>query len=542
MINLIKIRNLVLIEDAHIIFEGGLNVLTGETGAGKSAILHALSMIRGDKIDATILRKGAEKGSVEALFSIDRLPHIAHLLDESGIDPLDSDSKTHTEILLKREISSNGRSRAFINNQMAQASLLEKMGELLFEIIGQHANQSLRTPEQHRVLLDTYGDLLPLHHQYRESWTEKNRLANELQTLVSKESERIRAIQICEVEMEEIEDAKLQEEEDETLFQEYSLLCSAEERASKLDELLQLLQGERNAILTQLRRCEQLSKELYTMDPELAEIESTFKNTFIELQEASYTLRNYRHHIDINPERTTKIDQRLTTINKLKRKYGTTIAEIQIYYDQQKTKALVLKNADQRISEVKTLLKEEEKSLKLLAAQLSKARKESALSLEKSLTEQLQLLNMPKSLFKVELTPQEPGPHGSEKVEFFMAPNAGEKCMPIRECASGGELSRVLLALKVLLAGKALIPTIIFDEIDSNIGGATAVVIGQKLKEIGTSHQVLCITHFAQVAKLGEHHIQIRKEEKEGRTFTRVESLDLKGRKKEIERMLGNVC
>lgn len=536
MLNLIKIHNLVLIEEAQISFDSGLNVLTGETGAGKSAILHALSMIRGDKIDSSILRKGAEKGSVEALFSIEQCPHISHLLDESGIDPMDA------EILLKREIHANGRSRAFINNQIAQASLLEKIGEMLFEIIGQHANQSLRTPEQHRQLLDIYGEITPLYKQYRESWVEKSRLSNELETLVSKEAERIRATEICEIEIEEIEEAKLREEEDETLFQEYSLLCSAEERATKLDELLASLQGEKGAILPKLHRCEQLSNELSGMDSELEELNTTFRNAFIELEEASYTLRNYRNHIDINPDRTAKIDQRLALINKLKRKYGATISEIHAYRDQQKEKALLFKNADQRIAEITEMLKNEEKSLRKLADQLSAARKTAAEALEKALTEQLQLLNMPKALFKVEMTPQEPGPQGKEKIEFFMAPNAGEKCMPIKECASGGELSRVLLAMKVLLAGKALIPTIIFDEIDSNIGGATAVVIGQKLKEIGSSHQVLCITHFAQVAKLGEHHLQIRKEEKEGRTFTLVERLDLKGRKREIERMLGNVC
>lgn len=539
MINQIKIRNLVLIEEAHIAFEHGLNVLTGETGAGKSAILHALSLIRGEKVDISILRKGAEKGSVEALFSIGQCPQVAHLLEESGIDPLDSDT---SEVLLKREILANGRSRAFINNQIAQATLLERVGELLFEIIGQHANQSLRTPDQHRQLLDLYGENTPLYLEYRESWSEKSKLQQELESLVSKEAERIRAIEICEMEIEEIEEAKLQEEEDEALFQEYTLLCSAEERASKLDEVLSTLQGERGSILPQLHRCEQLSKELSEMDADLGEIGTTLHSTFIELEEALYTLRDYRHRIDINPGRISKLDERLSHINKLKRKYGTTVAEIQAYCNAQKEKASKLKNADQRIEELKELLKTEETRLHALATRLSKARKAAGSSMETALTEQLRLLNMPKAVFQVELSPQAPGPHGQEKIEFFLAPNAGEKCMPIRECASGGELSRVLLALKVLLAGKASIPTIIFDEIDSNIGGATAVVIGQKLKEIGASHQVLCITHFAQVAKLGEHHLQIRKEEQDGRTFTRVERLDTKGRKQEIERMLGNVC
>lgn len=541
MIRQLKIRNLVLVQEAEIIFEKGLNVLTGETGAGKSAVLHALALVRGDKSDATILRKGAEKGSVEALFSIEHAPHIQHLLDETGIEPLDSDNP-HAELLLKREIHSNGRTRAFINNQVAQASLLEKLGELLFEIIGQHANQSLKSPDQHRQLLDLYGQLTPLYLEYRGSWHEKNRLSQELHLLTSQEAERIRMIEICEREIEEIEEAKLQEEEDETLFQEYTLLCSAEERASKLDELLNILQGDRNGVLLQLRRSEQLAKELCGMDRELEELEPVFKSAFIELEEAFYTLRNYRHHIDINPERTTKIDERLTLINKLKRKYGSSIEEILRYQERQKEKLNALKNSDQKIAEIHQLLDAQSKLLENLGNKLSTARLEAAQSMEAALTEQLRQLNMPKALFKVDISSQLPGPHGNEKVEFFLAPNAGEKCLPIRECASGGELSRVLLALKVLLTGKALIPTIIFDEIDSNIGGATAVVIGQKLKEIGKSHQVFCITHFAQVAKLGEHHLRIRKEEQEGRTFTFIETLNIQARKQEFERMLGNIC
>ncbi len=277
------------------------------------------------------------------------------------------------------------------------------------------------------------------------------------------------------------------------------------------------------------------------MDPELCEIKTTFKSTFIELEEIAYTLRDYRSQIDINPQRIAQIDQRLSLLNKLKRKYGSTIAEILAYKESQAKKRDELRNADERIEQIKQLLEQAEKTLQQLADKLTELRKAAGNDLGNALTEQLQVLNMPKALFKVELTPQEPGPQGQEKVEFFMAPNAGEKCMPIRECASGGELSRVLLSLKVLLAGKALIPTIIFDEIDSNIGGATAVVIGQKFREIGAAHQVFCITHFAQVAKQGDHHLQIRKEEQEGRTFTRVEALNLKGRQKEIDRMLGIV-
>lgn len=539
MIKQLKIRNLILIEEAEILFEKGLNVLTGETGSGKSAILHALAMIQGDKIDSGILRKGSEKGSVEALFSIGTLPHIIHLLDESGIDPLDDHGDP--ELLIKREIQANGRTRAFINNQIVQASLLEKISEGLFEIVGQHANQTLRTADQHRQLLDIYGELTSLHHEYKESWQEKNRLTQELQTLTSKESERIRAIEICEIEIEEIQEARLNEEADEMLFQEYTLLCNAEERASVLDELLNTLQGERGAILPNLRKCEQISGKLCEMDQELGEVQNTLKSTFIELEEIAYTLRNYRLQIDINPQRISQIDQRLSLLNKLKRKYGSTISEIEAYKISQEKKRDELKNADERIELIKQHLKQEELALRKLADKLTKSRKSAADALGKSLTEQLQVLNMPKAEFKVELTPQEIGPQGQEKVEFYMAPNAGEKCMPIRECASGGELSRVLLALKVLLAGKALIPTIIFDEIDSNIGGATAVVIGQKFREIGEAHQVFCITHFAQVAKLGDHHLQIRKEEQDGRTFTRVEALNVKGRQKEIDRMLGIV-
>lgn len=535
MLKQLRIQNIILIEREEIPFELGFNVLSGETGAGKSAIMHALSLILGERADSTIIRKGEDKGVVEAVIDIDRIPHLHKLLEDSGIDHHKGD-----DLIIRREISASSKSRAFINNQMAQQALLRKVGESLVDMIGQHANQRLLSIEMHRDILDLFAELQDAVKVFGRSWEEENAIRSKLEKLINSESERIRTAEVCRMELEEIEEGKLKEGEDEELFAEYTLLSNSEELADKSHAILQALNGEKSGVLPLLNRQKSNFDSLSAMDPSLDELSKTYTTALIELQEVAYSLNQYRSRVEHNPQQTAKINARLSLIARLKKKYGATISEIQNYQEKVKEKLRGLEGTDEEIEELGKKLaaieKQNEQQAKCLTAKRSSACKQ----FEDSLILQLRALNMPKVEFFCKIMAQKRTKLGDDKIEFFLRPNVGEREIPIRECASGGELSRLMLAIQALLAGKAQIPILVFDEIDSNIGGETAVVVGDKLREIGMKHQVLCITHFPQVAKQAQHHLCISKTEKEGRTVTKVQALDAKGINKELSRMQGN--
>lgn len=533
MLKHLRIENIILIEQAHIPFSTGLNVLTGETGSGKSAIMHGLSLAIGERADTSIVRKGNEKGVVEAIFDIDRHPSLQSFLREAGIDHEDGQ-----ELIIRREISLSGKGRIYINHQAAQLHLLRQLGQLLVQIVGQHANQMLFSTDQHRSILDLYGDSVQLGEAFSASFAEESRLRQELANLINQEAQRLREIDVCQRELEELEEAHLQEAEEEDLFVEYTRLANSQELTSKVYEISQSLAGER-AILSTLSRHKHVFDSMLALDANLKETANSFNNAVLELQEIAHTLRQYQSRIQHDPERLAMIHERLSLITRLKRKYGNTISDIKAYQEQAKIRLAQLENADLQIEILQENLKNAQEKSNQLAHQLTDKRQQSARLLEAALTEQLHLLNMSKAEFLVAITPQKRTSSGDNKIEFFLRPNVGEHEIPLKEGASGGEISRVLLALQTLLAGKEKTPTLIFDEVDASIGGKTATIIGSKLKQIGEQHQVICITHFSQVAAQAHHHIQISKQEKEGRTFTSVKCLDSASKQQELERMLG---
>lgn len=534
MLKELRIQNIILMEKADIPFHTGLNILSGETGSGKSAIMNALSLASGERADASIIRKNADKGTVEAVFDIDQIPSIAKLLEESGIDFTPGE-----ELFIRREISNAGKSRAFINNQMAQQGLLKKVCGFLFNIVGQHANQQLLSTEAHREILDVYGDLKKDVSQFALDWTKENQKRSELDTLTKSESQRLREIEVCERELEELQEAQLKEGEEETLFTEYTLLSNSEELSRKSHEIYDALTGEKQSILLALNKQKNTFDQLARLDPTLKDAANGYHDALLELQESTHTLRNYIAHIEHQPERIEEVNERLTLITKLKRKYGHSIEEITAYQTATEEKLIILQNADAKIEELQSDIDILAKQNNLSSQQLTQKRQDAALKLEKAIVQQLRALNMPKAEFHCVISSQSRNRYGNDLIEFFLSPNLGEQRIPVKECASGGELSRLMLAIQVLLAGKGGIPTLIFDEIDGNIGGQTAVVVGEKLKEIGSQHQVLCITHFSQVAVHGNHHLQILKVEKEGRTVSCIKTLDKKSRQQELARMQG---
>ncbi len=531
----LRIQNIVLIESATIPFAPGFNVLSGETGSGKSALMETLGLISGERADAALIRHGAEKASVVALFDIDQLPAVKKILDDSGIDHEDGEP-----LLLRREIAASGKGRAFINNQPTQLSLLRILSQLLFEQVGQHANRKLLTTEEHRALLDLYANLGKEVEAFSASWEAENQSKRKLDQLLNSAAERIRQIESCRREMEELQEASLKEGEEEELFAEYTRLSHVDELAAHLTSLVELLTHERQGIVPLLARHRTTAEKITAIDPTFAEATATLQNASFELQEASYSFEKGLSRCESQPERTSEINERLTLINKLKRKYGATIAEMQEYLAKTEAKLAELENADEAIEALRGQLEAHQKKNQSLAHALTEKRKKAAKALSKELTPQLRALNMPKVEFEIDVTPQARSANGEDKVEFFLQPNVGEKRLAIKDFASGGELSRLMLALQTLLAGKQQLPTLVFDEIDANIGGTTAAVVGESLRQIGTQHQVIAITHFPQVAQHADHHLQIVKQERAGRTFTEITPLlDKALRETELTRMRG---
>lgn len=535
MLKELRLTNIVLIEQTQITFSKGFHVLSGESGSGKSAIMNGLSLLAGDRGDTSLVRHGADKGIVEAIFDISQIPNVASILEAAGID-----HQLEDDLFIRREIYAAGKSRAFINNQLAQLTLLRQISTLLFKIVGQHANQNLLLLEYHKDIIDLFYTLERDVNAFEISWKEENEVRNTLHNLIQSETQRLREIEVCRMEIEELEQANLKDGEEEELFAEYTLLANSEELAEKAANINKVLSGEKTSPLTLLSRQISNMQELAALAPSLKDSASAFSNALIELSEIAHTLRHFESRIEANPERSSLLDSRLELIAKLKRKYGSSIPEIYHYLQKSKEKLHFLETADIHIEELTVKLEDLSSKNHQLASQLTSQRTKAAQEFQQALTEQLHSLNMPKALFFVDITPQKRTHTGDDKIEFFMTPNTGEKRISLRECASGGELSRTMLAIQAVLAGKEKTPTLIFDEIDANIGGETASIVGAKLNDISNKHQVLCITHFPQVAKLSAHHLRISKHENNGRTITQVELLDQLARHHEIARMYGN--
>lgn len=534
MLKQLFIQNIVLVESTEIHFKQGLNILSGETGTGKSAILEALELILGERADTSMIRRGAEKGVVQARFEIDCPTELQALLSEAGIDHSDDE-----DLILRREIYASGKSRAYINHQMAQLHLLRSIGIHLMRMCGQHANQKLLSGEHQRTLLDLYGDLTEDVKFFSSNWKKEQALRQQIDSLIQNERTRLQEMEALSRQIEELEEAALKEGEDEELFGTYTLLVNVEEIAQKVQSIYQGLHEE-EGILSNLFKHSRTFEELMKLDPKLTENAQSFQQAVLELEDIAYSLQNYVQQIDQDPQKILQINERLSLIMKLKRKYGNSVAEIMQYKISAQSKLAILENTDDRLESLKGELEILSQINHTLCSNITQKREVASKAMEMVLTKQLRSLNMPKVEFQIKMSPQRRGDSGEDKIDFYLVPNVGEHPIPVKDCASGGELSRLMLALQTLLAGKEKVPTLIFDEIDANIGGETATIVGKKLREIGAKHQVLCITHFAQVAKHADYHFQISKEELEGRTHSLITLLDASARQKELLRMQGN--
>ncbi len=555
MLSEIRIQNFAIIQSLELTLQPGLTTFTGETGAGKSIILDAITAVLGGRAEPAFIRSGAERASVEALFLIPS-SNRQSILDLLRREDLLEDDET---ILISREIRQNGRSTARINGHTVSVSLLRELGSYLVDIHGQSEHLSLLNVRQHLNLLDRFAGSQEILTAFQQIYRELRRTQKELENLRQSEQDAARRTDLLEYQAREIEEARLQNGEEETLRQERNRLANAENLSSLAQEALSLMDEglpDTPALSDLLGQAITALEGLARIDPEqnrLAEQALAVNDTLAEI---SRELRRYLDTIEFNPRRLEQVEERLDLIQRLKRKYGGSIEAVLAFARSARQELETIAHATERIAELEekeqTLLRQ----LGEVAARLSQIRQSAAAQLAKAVEAELADLSMAGARFSVDLRTQT-DPHGLclnngderlaydengvDQVEFLIAPNPGEGLKPLVKIASGGETSRLMLALKRVLTQADSIPTLIFDEIDQGIGGRVGTVVGEKLWLLARQHQVLCVTHLPQLAAFGDQHFSVRKEVEGGRTSTRVELLEGEARLIELAQMLGAV-
>ena len=536
MILELYMKNCALVEELRLTIGENLNILTGETGSGKSIIIDALGLCLGEKYDRSFLRKGTEKGIVEAIFSSES-QHLKDVLEKYDIE-LGEDNL----LVITRVIYNDGKSVARVNGRTIKLSVLKEIATTLIDIHGQHQNQALFNKETHLQFLDLFGEneLQDLKLDYKCMYKEYTKVKNTLNILTeNKDDMQIqREIDLLKFQINEIESANLNKDEYEELLKQRDVFRNSEKIYSNLNLSYQnLYEGSVNAV----DLIGSASKELSSIaeyDKVLSEYNENVERIMYELQDISREIRNYKDSIDFEPYELEQIEIRIDEINNLKRKYGNTIEEIFEYYDKTKNRLDEILNRDEKVEELKKEILRIEKILNDKAEKLTKSRKKVANNLEDVLLKELKSLNMKNVVFKVNFEETNFNLEGKDDIEFMISFNLGEDIKPIYKVASGGEMSRFMLAFKTILADIDQIDTLVFDEIDTGISGIAAQIVGEKLSQIAKKKQIICITHLPQIAANADTHYCIEKNISNDRTFTSIRRLDRNQKRDEIARLI----
>ncbi len=543
MLRELHIKNLAIIDDASANFEKGLNVLTGETGAGKSIIIDALCLALGERASTEVIRSGEKEAVVEAFFDIP-----PKLLNSSSRRFLqDLGINIENGIILKRILSAQGKNRAYINDSMVNVQTLSEISKGIIDVHGQYEYQSLLSPDNQLDMLDAYGGLLIERQEFTAIYETQTSLKQQIAELMQKEKERAQRLDILGFQVNEIETADLKTGEEKELSEEVKILSSASLLTELANQAYESLYSSDSACLTNLSKILNSLKEISNIDVRTADAVKSAEEAIPLLEETAYFLRDYKDSLNFNPERLEEIQTRLELIKGLKKKYGGNIQEVLDYREKGLRELDELQHSEEKLETLNAELKKLKNILTEKAQHLSKQRKAVAKKIEQQVVSELSSLSMPDTRFSIQIT-QEAGDEtaddfkanskGIDKVEYLISPNIGEELKPLSKIASGGELSRVMLALKGILAKGDKIPVLIFDEIDAGIGGRAAETVGQKLKSLSASHQVICITHLPQIASYADTHLKIEKKIKAKRTTVEVRKIEKDERTVEIARML----
>ncbi|MBI4727567.1 DNA repair protein RecN [candidate division TA06 bacterium] len=550
MLTKLTVKDYALIESLEVDFTPGLNILTGETGAGKSILIGALGLALGERADSDSVRGGAKAATVEAEFNVQACRQAAEVLRE-----LEVETET-APLILRREVNAAGKSRAFANDSPVNLNGLKRLGDALLDMHGQHQHQSLLYEERHLDYLDAFGHLEPVREQVSQLFSEYHKIKKQLNDLVHQEQLTREKIDLYQFQLKEIEAAGLQAGQEEELEKEKFILENTEKLFASANQAYELLYEGEGSIIERLGTLENLFSDLSAIDERQNESREAARSALAQLEETARALRQYRDRLQFDPERLEVIRDRLDLIKTLKKKYGQKRGTIEAVLEHAQSIKLELdgvEHGEEIIAKLKAEMENERMELEKYALALSSKRTEAAKKLSKEVIGQLKDLGMDKAVFKVQSLQTEDAlglaevkgkrvmteAWGIDQVSFLISPNPGEDLKALARIASGGEISRVMLAIKTILAEADAVPVLVFDEIDAGIGGRVAEAVGRKLKEIGRKRQVLCITHLPQIAALGDSHYVVSKQENKGRTITNVEQLDQKQRVDELARMLG---
>jgi len=557
MLTTLRIKNLALVSDLTLELQPGCNAITGETGAGKSIILGALNLVLGERADRTLIRSGEESCSVEAVFDVKKLrAPLKGFLEENGLEPCED-----AQLVLKRTFTSAGTNRQFINGSPTTLATLGSIGEWLVDMHGPHDHQSLLHPAKQLAILDAFGGLEKDREAFGELVRRRAILETEKSALIVDEKTYAQQLDLLRFQVQEISAARLKPGEDEEVESEFHRASNAAKLLQLSQAALDVLSESDNSLLTQSGAIGRVLGELQRVDAgaaNLVELHAQASETLRELQSA---VSHYADKVDVDPARLAELEERLNLLQTLKRKYGPTLAEVIAFGDEAKTKLQALESRDAELARLNAALAKLDAEILSAGKKLTAARKKVIPQLAKSVSKQLEDLGFKQSKFDVAIStarwgeaPDEPkasvatavredarptSQTGLDMIEFQFAPNPGEPAKPLRAIASSGEMARVMLALKTVLAAEDEIPVLVFDEVDANVGGETANAVGEKMRQIAAKRQVFCITHLPQVAAPADAHYVVTKLVKNGRTISEITLLDKKSRVTELARMLG---
>ena len=543
MLSTLRIKNLALVEDLTLELRPGYNVITGETGAGKSILIGALSLVLGDRADRSLIRAGSENCSVEAAFDVSRLKApLAELIDRNGLEPCEDG-----QLVIKRVFSGAGANRQFVNGSPTALSVLARIGEWLVDIHGPHDHQSLLHPARQLDILDSYGGLEEQRGAFAALVRQRAELEKQKSALVIDERTYLQQLELLRFQTGEISTARLQVGEDEQVEQQYR-------RSNNSARLLQLSQAALDTIgegepclVGQAGQLGRTLQDLSKLDPSAEELLRLHEQALSLLRELQAAITHYADRVEVDPARLAVLEERLNLLQGFKRKYGPSLADVIAFGEEARRKLRTLEERDAELARLNAELKQIDEKLWSAAKALSAKRKKSIPQLARDVSRQLTDLGFKQSRFDVAIASRDqaefaesvPSLSGADSVEFQFAPNPGEPIRPLRAIASSGELARVMLALKTVLASEDQVPVLVFDEVDANVGGETACAVGDKMRQIAQARQVLCITHLPQVAAPASAHFLASKEIRAGRTISQIMPLEKKERIVELARMLG---
>ena len=530
MLSLLHIENIAVIDRADISFDQGFNVLTGETGAGKSIVIDAISAILGERAYRDMIRTGTSKASVRAIFT--DVPQLSWFA-ENGVD-------YDPETVIQREIHLDGKNVCRVNGSLVSVSILRKLGMQLINIHGQHDSATLFDEDNHLSFLDAFGDNEILRSVYTEKYESVAKLRREIDKMTMDEGEKLRRMETLRYQITEIEKAELEAGEDEALEERRKILQNAEKLSNGMDTAVECLYGgESDGAAGLLAQAEYALARLAKFSDSFAAMHERVSDLMYQVQDIAEEVRDARDDLSYSAEELDQIESRLDVIHKLRRKYGVTCEDILAYLDKAKKELDEIEFADDHLERLKKKLKKAEKEAWDAAKALRKNRQETAVTMAERILTELAQLDMPRVRFTCQFTETDLTPNGADSVAFYMSANAGEALKPMSKVASGGELARIMLAMKNVLAKKDQVNTLIFDEVDTGVSGRAAQKVAEKLRSVAAHKQVLCVTHLPQLAALANTHLLIAKSEREGRTYTTVTPLDLEGRKRELARIIG---